>query len=167
MAKSLLNNLLGRFGIRLDKSITKIVSDKTFDIICAKNRVISHHEITSNRILVTYTPILDPEIIKSNKLDILKLASKYKDEGSQSSDSTSIPISAAVTAYGRIHISKIKLDILSKGGNIFYSDTDSIVTDMELPDSMVNSKEIGKLKLENKVKKVIFISAKTYCLITE
>lgn len=60
MAKSLLNNLLGRFGIRLDKSITKIVSDKTFYIICAKNRVISHHEITSNRILVTYTPIVDP-----------------------------------------------------------------------------------------------------------
>lgn len=38
---------------------------------------------------------------------------------------------------------------------------------MKLPDSMVNSKEIGKLKLENKVKKGIFISAKTYCLITE
>lgn len=56
-------------------------------------------------------------------------------------------ISAAVTAYARIHINKIKLYIISKGGIIYYSDTDSVVTNLELPDYMVNSNELGKLKL--------------------
>ena len=39
----------------------------------------------------------------------------------------SIATEAMVTSYARIHINKIKLDILDKGGNIYYSDTDSIV----------------------------------------
>ena len=46
-----------------------------------------------------------------------------------SMSSTSIVISAAVTAYARIHITNMKLDILKKGGRLYYSDTDSIVTD--------------------------------------
>lgn len=33
IAKSLLNNLLGRFGISLDKPKTELVSNKRFDII--------------------------------------------------------------------------------------------------------------------------------------
>jgi len=61
----------------------------------------------------------------------------YIDKEMQNMDNTSIVISAAVTAYARIHISKIKLDILSKGGKIFYSDTDSIYIDRPLPDYLV------------------------------
>jgi hypothetical protein len=67
-------------------------------------------------------------------------------------------------AYGRIHMSKLKLDILNSGGQIFYSDTDSIVTDQKLPDSLVSSNEIGKLKLEHKITKAIFIADKLYWL---
>lgn len=167
IAKSLLNNLLGRFGIRLDKSVTKIVSDKNFDILCAKNKIVSYKPIANDKILVTYIPLLDPDIIESNKLDITKIAAKYKDEESKSADVTCVPISAAVTAYGRIHISKIKLDILAKGDNIFYSDTDSIVTDEKLSEDMVNSKQIGKIKLEHEISNGIFISGKTYTLITK
>jgi len=51
---------------------------------------------------------------------------------------------------------------LSKGGSIYYSDTDSIVTDLELDNNMVDSKEIGKLKLEHVIDKGIFISGKLY-----
>lgn len=68
--------------------------------------------------------------------------------------SVSIAISAAVTAYGSIHISKIKKDILKANGNIYYSDTDSIVTDIELEKvvaDMIHPKEIGKLKREYNV----------------
>lgn len=60
--------------------------------------------------------------------------------------SVSVAISAPVTAYGRIHINKIKKDILNLGGKLYYSDTDSIVTNIELPKEMVDTKEIGKLK---------------------
>lgn len=79
---------------------------------------------------------------------------------------TSIVISAAVTGYARIHMSKYRLDIFNNGGNIYYSDTDSLVTNVKLDDSLVG-KGLGLMKLEYMVKKGIFISGKTYCLITD
>lgn len=90
--------------------------------------------------LVTYLPKLDYNILKEHNLDFIKVSSQVYDKEVENRDNTSIVISAAVTAYDRIHISKIKLYILSKGGQIYYSYTDSIVTNMELPDSMVNEK---------------------------
>lgn len=56
---------------------------------------------------------------------------------------------------------------MNRGGRIYYTDTDSIVTDIELPSELVSNNELGKFKLEYKVKEGIFISGKTYCLITQ
>ena len=50
---------------------------------------------------------------------------------------------------------------------IYYKDTDSIVVDKPLPDFLVSSTELGKLKLEHVLKKGIFIAPKVYCLVTE
>ena len=61
----------------------------------------------------------------------------------------------------------MKFYILSKRGDIFYSDTDSIVTNIKLPDYIVSSSELGKLKLQHIVKKGIFITKKTYCIIND
>jgi hypothetical protein len=63
-------------------------------------------------------------------------------------------------------MNNIKLDILSKGGHIYYMDTDSIITDIPLDPSLVGD-DLGQFKLEYKVKEGIFISSKTYCLILE
>lgn len=108
IAKSLLNNLLGRFGISLDKSVTEIVDEKRFGDISSMHKIDSYKIISKNNILVTYVPKLDDGIIKSHKLDITKLLIKYKDNEVQSLDVCSIAISAAVTAYGRIHMSKVR-----------------------------------------------------------
>lgn len=62
-------------------------------------------------------------------------------------------------------MNKLKLDILSKKSNLYYSDTDSIVTDIKLPVDMVSEKEIGKLKLKDHIYKGIFISPKVYCFV--
>lgn len=62
-------------------------------------------------------------------------------------------------------MSKLKLDILGENGNIYYTDTDSIVCDIQLDNKIVDPNLLGKLKLEHIVKKGIFISGKTYCLI--
>ena len=167
LAKSLLNNLLGRFGIQIYKPITDIVSVKTMDTICAMRKVTSYTQISKDKVLLSYINKLDPSVIASHKLDIIKILNKYKDIESPSFDGTSIVISAAVTAYGRIHISKLKLDILNKGGEIYYSDTDSIVTNIKLPNEMVDGKQLGKLKLESQIAKGIFISGKTYCFIDD
>lgn len=51
------------------------------------------------------------------------------------------------------------------GANIYYSDTHSIVTDIALPSSILDSTSVGKLKSEYKVGRGYFISLKTYSLI--
>lgn len=165
LAKSLLNNLLGRFGINLDKAITDVMSQEEFSRRSIMNKIVSYKVISWDKLLVTYIPKLDYDVIKDHELDFIKVSSKYNDVELQHMANTSIIISAAVTAYARIHITKLKLYILSRGGQIFYSDTDSIVTDIKLDNTMVDAKELGKLKLEHLVSKGIFITNKTYCII--
>jgi len=45
--------------------------------------------------------------------------------------------------------------------NTYY--TNSIVTDIKLPHDLVDTNELGKLKLEHEIEKGIFIFGKTYC----
>lgn len=77
-----------------------------------------------------------------------------------------IVISSAVTAYGRIHMNRQKLYVLNDlKGKISYTDTDSLVTNVKLPDILVN-KSLGKFKLEHIIDKAYFITNKTYALLT-
>jgi len=62
---------------------------------------------------------------------------------------------------------KKKLDILRKKGKIYYSDTNSIVTDAELHSDMVSANELGKLKKEHFITEGIFICGKLYCFTHE
>ena len=166
LAKSLLNNLIGRFGMDISKPITEIVDSKTFNEISLTRKITTWKEITDDSILVTYIPEIDESVCDSFNIDFIKaIQSLEKSKKNSTFEGVSIAIAAATTAYGRIHITKIKNKILKMGGNIYYSDTDSIVTDIELPTSMVDPKILGKLKLEHKVVRGYFMSAKTYCLI--
>lgn len=61
-------------------------------------------------------------------------------------------------------MSQIKLNILKNNGKIFYSDTDSIITDKELDKSLVDPSEIGKFKLEYDVNKAIMPAPNVYYL---
>nr|YP_010029631.1 hypothetical protein J2C28_mgp25 [Beauveria lii]QOU11072.1 hypothetical protein [Beauveria lii] len=66
-------------------------------------------------------------------------------------------------------MAKLKLQILELGGNLYYSDTDSIVTDIKL-DFSDNKKLVAshKLKLEySDIKEAYFISNKIYCLVLQ
>jgi DNA polymerase elongation subunit (family B) len=49
---------------------------------------------------------------------------------------------------------------------LYYTDTDSIYTDSELPADLISDTVLGKLKLENICKKVIFLAPKMYYLET-
>jgi hypothetical protein len=85
-------------------------------------------------------------------------------EGDKEFKDVSLAIAAAVTSYARIYMSKIKLDILNNGGNIYYTDTDSIVTDKPIDNALVGN-GLGQFKLEYEIKEGYFISSKTYCLV--
>src|SRR5229473_2361692 len=49
----------------------------------------------------------------------------------------------------------------------YYSDFDSIYTDSDIEDFLIDNKILGKLKLENVCTKAIFLAPKLYCLLTE
>lgn len=93
LAKSLLNNLLGRFGISLDKPITEVVSDNEFDAISIRHKIMNYKNIATDKVMVSSLEKLDYDVINGHGLDFVKVLSKYKDKEIQSLNITSVPIS--------------------------------------------------------------------------
>jgi DNA polymerase elongation subunit (family B) len=91
---------------------------------------------------------------------------KHYLKNSEDFSNVSVAISSAITSYARIYMNNIKLNILKRGGNIYYTDTDSIVTDIKLENKYVG-KSLGQFKLEHEILLGYFISSKTYCLLTK
>lgn len=79
-------------------------------------------------------------------------------------NNTNVAIAAAVTAHSRMIINQYKLEALKLGLNLFYSDTDSLVLDGALPENVIHSSTLGKLKLEHIFKEGIFVMPKVYYL---
>jgi len=75
-----------------------------------------------------------------------------------------ISIAAAITAYARIHMTQFKNNPKI---NLYYTDTDSAYTDSEIDETLIDNKNLGKLKLEHICDKAIFLTPKVYCLVTE
>jgi hypothetical protein len=73
----------------------------------------------------------------------------------------SVHIASAITAYARIYMHKIKKEYQD---SLYYSDTDSLIVDKEIDRELVSLDKIGLFKLENQVKRGIFISPKLYYL---
>jgi len=69
-------------------------------------------------------------------------------------------ISIRVTALAQVHLYRVMQKIMRMGGEIYYCDTDSIVTDIRLD----TSQELGGLGLECTFKEGIFLLPKTYIL---
>ena len=75
----------------------------------------------------------------------------------------SIPIAAFITARARMHIFDFKN---IENNTCYYTDTDSVVLERELNNSLVG-REIGKMKLEHFINKGVFLAPKVYSLLTE
>ena len=164
----LLNSPFGRLGMTIDKPITKIINKNELDFILSTHEVNSLTELNEERFLITYDSEISKNICNSYELDYIKILNKSKKdiENNIRFDDVSISTAAAITAYARIYMNKIKLEIIKLGGKIYYMDTDSIVTNIELPKHYLG-KNLGQLKLEYKIKKAYFISSKTYCLVLD
>lgn len=142
IAKILLNSLYGRFGM-----------DDNFDNITIVHKVfLSDFEDKFLDFIIDRIEIGDYWIIF------------YSCENTSDDRNVSVAISAAITAYSRIHMSQFKNN---PEINLYYTDTDSIYTDSDINKYLINSKILGLLKLENICKKAIFLGPKLYCLITE
>ena len=151
----------------IDKDVSYIVDEEQYKEILTTRKIKSEQWINSDNILVTHSKNISEEICnqfnKNFSDELLKSGLKHeKNEFGTASISTS----ATITAEATVFMNKIKLHLLSKGANIYYMDTDSIVTDIPLDPDLVGE-GLGQFKLEYKIKEGIFISSKTYCLIFE
>jgi len=146
IAKILLNSLYGRFGMDDNfEDINVIHKDFYGDF---ENKFIE--QITEK------IEIDDYFIVFIKASDGL-----IKDQGEHN---VSVGIAAAITAYSRIHMSQFKNNPKI---NLYYTDTDSIYTDSDIDKSLINSKILGMLKLENVCEKAIFLGPKLYALMLE
>lgn len=165
VAKLILNSLIGKFGMNLYKSVTKLVDNDQHDILNTTRVVKDSKKIDDNLYLTCYIPSINKEICDKFDVDYVKaLNSEKYDEFKdvKTYKTVSITTAAAVLSYARIHMAKVMLFILKNGGTISYHDTDSLVTDLKLPSEWVDQKDLGKFKLEYTIKKGFFTADKTY-----
>jgi DNA polymerase elongation subunit (family B) len=143
-SKLFLNSLYGRLGMSpYVENHTVIDSIKSNEVLLNENYVVTNVvDLLNGKELISYF----------NKNDV-----KALDEGSTTKN-ISIPIAAAVTAYARVIMSKIKMD---KDIKIYYSDTDSFVVDKELNTNLVSEK-LGDFKLEKIFTRAAFLAPKVY-----
>ena len=140
IAKLLMNSLYGRFGMEDSFPTIEILTKKEF------NKFVEEYdgEINSfieleNKMMVIYR---NPQADVNTMLD-----------GNKETHNVSIGIASAITAYARIHMSQFKNN---PDFNLYYTDTDSAYIDRPLVDHLVNSKVLGKMKLENVLNKANF-----------
>ena len=172
ITKSLLNNLLGRFGLSIIKPISRIVKPKEKDIISSTREMYSVKVIDNQNFLISYNPTISKQICNEHGLNYIKVLNKEKNLNIERSldlfKDVSIAIVAMITAHARIFLHKIKLEILKNKGNIYYTDTDSLILDKNKLQSEWIGQEIGQFKLEfDNIKEGYFISNKTYCLVLD
>lgn len=169
IAKFLLNALSGRFGMHIDKKLTSLIdNNNTYIDIISKYPVYDDKFISNELYLVTHGHKVSKAICEQHGVDYIDVLNN-KGRSSNQEDfnivrNVSVGVSAAVTAYSSIFMLIIKKYILDLGGKIYYTDTDSIVTDIPLPEEYIG-KGLGKLKLEHKILRGYFISSKLYCIV--
>ena len=166
LVKRILNHLLGKFGQDFTKPVVELMDRDKY------NRIIQTHEIhdhikIGDKHWVKYgtdvsKKICDASLVDYNAAHCYELSTrKYNNKRFKD---VSIATASAVTSYARIFMNKTKLMLRDQGINVFYSDTDSLITNKPIPDRLVGY-GLGQFKLEHVVKRAYFISNKTYCLV--
>jgi len=156
IAKLLNNSLYGKFGMKDDITLMEILKNATPEDQAALNSLLDLYDSTITDILDLDTHTL---LIRKDKA---ALGYNKKDDFFHGTE-VNVAIAAAITAEARIFMSQFKNNPELK---LYYSDTDSIVTNKPLPDHMVG-KAMGLVKLEYVIKRAIFLAPKVYALILE
>ena len=153
-AKLLMNSLYGKFGMKSDTTKIEIISIKDLNKYLDKfNTNIADIIYLEDHVVV---------IINTNEF-IPTSDTPYNDLDSIHKMDTNVAIASAISAYARIHMSQFKNNPNFK---LYYSDTDSAVTDKPLPDYMVGP-ALGQMKLEHVITKAVFLAPKVYALISD
>jgi hypothetical protein len=155
IAKLLMNSLYGKFGMKSDTTVVEIYDsnnsdqmDKLHDNLDAYGETIQDYLKLDSYYLM----------VRSSK------SYAFQDESTDQYHGldVNICIASAITAGGRVWMSQIKNDPKIK---LYYSDTDSVIINRELNDTLVGS-ELGKFKLEYTINRAVFLAPKVYGFIT-
>ena len=96
----------------------------------------------------------------NDELGYVEIESEIKAEYIQ------VQVAGYVTSYARIELLKA-LRMASEKGNVYYCDTDSIVTDSELPSELIHETRLGAWDCESKPLKALFLRPKVYAEVLE
>lgn len=155
VAKLLMNSLYGKFGMKTQSTKVDIYNLSNDEELKVFNEMVDKCGPT----------IQDWLKIDSHYVVIRDNISNYyanEDNDHYHGLDVNVAISAAITAGGRMWMSTIKnkFDI-----TLFYSDTDSAITNKPLKPFMVGDK-LGQFKLEYTIKRAVFLAPKVYAFIT-
>lgn len=168
LAKLILNSLIGKFGMDLFKPTSKLLDYNKHNLFLTTKILRNSIKIDENTYLDTYIPSTNKKVCEEFGVDYIKALNKDRVyEKKEFNSFVSISTAAATLSYARINMAKLFLHILKNNGKIFYTDTDSVVTNLNLSDKYVDSKELGKLKLENIIREAYYVADKTYIEKTE
>lgn len=156
IAKLLMNSLYGKFGQRTD--ITKMQIFVKHD---AKDRDVFMQMLDKwgESVHDWFESDTHLFVIRDSIVD---LKSVDGEQNNYHGLDTNIAIAAAITSYARVTMSAFKNSSLFI---LYYSDTDSIFIDRELPEAFVGN-GLGQLKLEHVIAKAVFLAPKVYSFIT-
>jgi hypothetical protein len=143
ISKIFMNSLYGKFGEREEKQkIVKLSDKELFDLI------------QKGRKVYPFSP--------KNKLYYLDDVIK--------SDKIQIQIASWITAFARFRLYRIMRKLVNNGFEVYYCDTDSIVTNaseaqMKMLGIPIDDLNLGALKLENEIQRGYFLLPKFYNII--
>src|ERR1700722_3505926 len=125
-----LNQLYGILGRRKDLIQTLNVLTKDLSLYLISKVVKS---------VININDKISTILIHNNvETDILKKLNTYFESNLTSVNvKSNVAIAAAVTAYARIHMIKIKVLCSELGIKILYSDTDSLISNKPLPSNLI------------------------------
>lgn len=162
MYKLFLNGLYGYFARRNEVNVAKVMTlddaTNTAQAFLASNIIALDPDV--NDVLLVRDSKPNKELCKLTGADYLSALKSSMNDGANVKSNRAI--AGAITAYSRIHIHKFKVIC----GDVYYSDTDSIITSNKLDDKYI-SDALGMMKDELNGKLIsdgIFISPKLYGL---
>jgi len=146
------------------------------DKILSTKKIKTFKSINTDNFIITFVPVINKYICASPDLDFYKINLNDKiivgKDYIFKDSSRTINISTFTTVFALIQMNQIKLDVITSGRIIYYSDTDSLPTNLSLNKLKENMQKrigdkLGQLKFEQYVKEAYFISKKTSAFLVE
>ncbi|MGC8729456.1 MAG: DNA polymerase, partial [Elusimicrobiales bacterium] len=163
--KGVLVNLYGLFGLRYEKTIEEKFAKEQLQDVLELTEGFTTNDIER---IIDFEPISKITLSKNQKKIIITITGEevsLRKTEKLFTKKQSIPVFAtATTSHGRFWLlSNIYYIVLNKQGEVYYCDTDSVFTNVDLP----SNKDLGNLKHEATIEKAYFLAPKTYIYIKD